>query len=295
MSRKKETQNISMRFQRHGQKWQVKFPPDFPRSNASVSTNGEVCAEVGGDTIRSAVRAIISAIKHPPVVEMHAIPARMVASQWYGGEQGEATLRYVFNELTSIANSEVKMSRKTDTQDVTLSFERLGQNWQVTFPSNFPRSKASLSSDGEFVTLIGGNNVEAAVKAIANRVSSLDQQPFAGIHSNSQWYTGECGEATLKYVFDELKKIADGNVEMSRKTDTQDITLCFYRHGQEWQVKFPSNFPSSNASLAINRSPCAAIGGDNVEDAIRAIIKHITSMDQPPVVMRVKPAICTIT
>lgn len=294
MSRKTETQNISMRFQRHGHQWQVKFPPDFPRSNASVSTNGRVCAEVGGETIRSAVRAIISSITHPPSVGTHDIPACTAAEQWYGGEQGEATLRYVLNELKSIADNGVKMSRKIDTQDVTLSFERLGQHWQVTFPSNFPRSEASLSRNGDFCAMVGGNDVETAVGAIVNRVSTMDQQ-FTGIHGNPhQWYAGEYGEATLKHVFDELNKIADGNVDMSRKTYTKDITLCFYRQGQEWQVKFPPDFPSSNAGLSINRNLCATIGGDNVEDAVRAIIKHITSMDQLLGVMRMKP-ICSIT
>ncbi|KAL9971587.1 hypothetical protein ACROYT_G017767 [Oculina patagonica] len=295
MSRKTENQNISMCFQRHGQQWQVKFPPDFPRSNASVSTNGRVCAEVGGKTIRSAVRAIISAIKHPPAVGAHAIPAQIDADQWYGGEQGEETLRYVLNELKSTADNEVKMSRKKDTQDVTLSFERLGQHWQVKFPSNFPRSEASLSRNGHVCGMVGGNDVETAVRAIVNRVSTMDQ-PLAGIHDNpDQWYAGEYGEASLKHVFDELKKIADGNVDMSRKTDTKDITLCFYRQGQEWQVKFPPDFPSSNAALSINRNLCATIGGDDVEDAIRAIIRHITSMDQPPAASRRIKPLCSIS
>ena len=108
MSRKKESQDLSMSFQRHGQQWQVDFPPDFPRSTVSVFTNGEVCAVAGGDTVRSAVRAIISKIKNTPAVGIHGNSA----GQWYGGQQGEATLKYVYNELANIADSEVKMSRK---------------------------------------------------------------------------------------------------------------------------------------------------------------------------------------
>ena len=292
MSRKTETQNLSMSFQRHGQQWQIKFPPDFPRSNASVFTDKQAFAEVGGDTIRSAVRAIISAITHPPAVGAHYVPVGMTANQWYAGEQGEVILRYVFNELTNIADSGVKMSRKTDSQDVTLSFERHGQHWKITFPSNFPRTDASLSKNGEFCTMVGDNTVETAMREIIDRISSLDQRPITGIHANPQWYKGEYGETALKYVFSELEKIADRHVEMSRKTDTQDITLCFYRQGQEWQVKFPSNFPSSNASLFINRKLSATIGGDSVDSAVRGIVNHITSMAQPQVAIPLK--LCTI-
>lgn len=298
MSRKKETQNLSMSFQRNGQQWQVSFPADFPSTNASVFTNGEVYAVAGGDTVRSAVRAIISKIKHTPAVGIHGNSA----DQWYGGEQGEAILRYVFNELTNIADSEVKMSRKTDTQDLTLSLERSGHHWQVKFPSNFPRSDASLFINREFIAVVGGDTVETAVRAIIHRISSLDpsfinrgnptcQQPAV------QWYAGENGEATLKYVFNELSKIAHGNVQMSRRTDTQDITMCFCRQGQEWQVTFPSNFPSSEASLSINKRVCTTIGGDNVEHAVCATINYITSTDQPPrpvFVRRMQP-VCSIT
>lgn len=295
MSRKKENQNLSMSFQRHGQQWQVHFPPNFPRSNASVFTNGEVCAVAGGDTVRSAVRAIISKIKHIPTVEIHGNPV----NQWYGGEQGEATLKYVYNELANIADSEVKMSRKKDTQDLTLSFERLGQHWQVTFPSNFPSSDAGLFINREFNAMIGGDTLETAVRAIIHRISSLDgnrgnhtcQQPAV------QWYSGENGEATLKYVFNELSKIAHGDVQMSRRVDTQDITMCFCRQGTEWQVIFPSNFPSSEASLSLNKQVRTTIGGDDVEHAVCAIRNYITSLDQTPGLVfmrRIQPG-CSIS
>ena len=62
------------------------------------------------------------------------------------------------------------------------------------------------------------------------------------------WYFGAEGEAALKYVFDELTKIADGKANMSRNTNTQDISISFRCRGQEWIVKFPSNFPGSKAS-----------------------------------------------
>ncbi|KAJ7383731.1 hypothetical protein OS493_026262 [Desmophyllum pertusum] len=295
MSRKTDTQNLSMSFQRHGQQWQVKFPSNFPRSDASLCTNGEVWEMVGGDTVRIAVRAIISAINQPAAGAggIHGgNPARMAAAghaQWYGGEYGEATLKYVVNELTKIADSEVKMSRKTDTQDVTLSFNRRRRSWKVKFPSNFPRSNASLSTNGEFYAMVGGDTVETAVSAITNRISSLDQ-PLAAV----QWYSGEYGEATLKYVFSELRKIAVGDVNMSRKTDTQDITLCFRRQGREWQVKFPSNFPRSTVILSANGEVCAIAGGDTVEHVVNEIINHITSMDHPPVVRSSRMKLCNI-
>ena len=299
MSRKKETQNLSMSFQRHGQLWQVSFPADFPSSNASLFTNGEVCAVAGGDTVRSAVRAMISRIKQTPAVGIHG----STEDQWYGGEQGEAILKYVVDELTNIANSEVKMSRKTDTQDLTLSFKRFRQHWQVKFPSNFPRSDASLFINREFNAMVGGDTVETAVRAIINGISSLD--PSFSITRNNpthphpavQWYAGENGEATLKYVFNELSKIAHDDVQMSRRTDTQDITMCFFRQGREWQVTFPSNFPSSEASLSINKQVCATIGGDNVENAVCATINYITSRDQRPrpAFMRRMQPVCSIT
>ena len=296
MSRKKETQNLSMRFQRHGQQWQVSFPPDFPRSNASVFTNGEACAVAGGDTVRSAVRAIISKIKHIPAVGIHC----NLVDQWYGGEQGEANLKYIYNELTSIADSEVKMSRKTDTKDLTLSFERLGQHWQVTFPSNFPSSDAGLFINREFNAMVGGDTVETAVRAIIHRISSLDGNrgiPATCQQPASQWYSGDTGEATLKYVFNELSKIAHGDVQISRRTDTQDITMCFCRQGQEWEVMFPSNFPSSQASLSLNKQVRTTIGGDDVEHAVCTTINYITSLDQTPRLVfmpRMQPG-CSIT
>ena len=295
MSRKKESQNLSMSFQRHGQQWQVSFPPDFPRSNPSVFTNGEVSAVAGGDTVRSAVSAIISKIKHTPAVGIHGNPA----NQWYGGQQGETNLKYVYNELANIADSEVKMSRKTDTKDLTLSFERLGQHWQVTFPSNFPSSNVGLFINRELIAKVGGDTVETAVRAIMHRISSLD-----GNHGNRksqkpavQWYSGENGEATLKYVFNELSKLAHGDMQMSRRIDTQDITMCFCRQGKEWQVIFPSNFPSSGASLSLNKQVRTTIGGDNAEHAVCAIINYITSLDQTPrlVVMRRMQPGCSIT
>lgn len=295
MSRRKETQNLSMSFQRHGQQWQVSFPSDFPRSNASVFSNGDFCAVVGGDSVRTAVRAIISKINHSPAVGTHGNPT----NQWYGGEQGETILKYVFNELINISDSEVKMSRKKDTQDVSMKFERFGQHWKVKFPSNFPRSDASLFINREFDSMVGGDTVEAAVRAIIHRISSLYQS--SGGHPtcppDAQWYEGEKGEATLKFVFSELTKIAHGDVQMSRRTDNQDITMCFCRQGQEWQVTFPSNFPSSEATLSINRRVNSTIGGNNVEDAVCAIVHHITSLDQnlQLLVMGGIQQVCSIT
>ena len=160
------------------------------------------------------------------------------------------------------------MHRKTDTQDVTLKFERQGQAWQVKFPFNFPRSPATLVKNEEELRTVGGNTIETATGAIIN-------------HIIGQWYATDEGEDDLRYVFDELKQIADDDVEMSRNTDTQDITLSLERHGNQWQVKFPSDFPSSNAKLTFKGDVYAAVGGDSLEAAVSAIKNRISSVDNP--------------
>ncbi|KAJ7383729.1 hypothetical protein OS493_026260 [Desmophyllum pertusum] len=283
MSRKTDThvdQDVTLSFKRHGQEWHVTFLYNFPRSNASLmTTSGGDCISIGGDTIETAVRAIINRISSP---DMRGNAAPKMAIQWYLGEEGESALKYIFDELRRIADGEVKMSRKTDTQDLTLSFEHEENEWQVKFPSNFPRSNASLSTNGEIYAMVGGDTMETAVNAIINSISSSARQPHAQMGDNPahmaavQWYAGEEGEADLKYIVDELESIADGEVKMSRKTDTQDLTLRFQCQGQGWEVKFPSNFPRSNASLSINGEIRAMIGGDTVENAVSAMVNRIS-------------------
>ena len=283
MNRKTDTQDVTLSFEYHGQHWQVTFPFNFPRSNASLTSSGGDRTVIGGETVEAAVNAIINCITSvQPQAPVHGNPARIAADQWYAGKLGEAALKYVFDKFANIADSEVKMSRKTDTEDVTLSFEYLGHEWQVAFPYNFPSSNARLTTSGEVYTRIGGDTLEIAVRAMINHISSQDQPP-ADMRENAasrmavhdQWYVGEEGEATLKSIFDKLTSIADSEVKMSRKTDTQDLTLSFRHEGQDWQVQFPSNFPRTNASLLTDGEIRVMVGGDTVKTAVNAIINHI--------------------
>ncbi|XP_078371471.1 uncharacterized protein LOC144655131 [Oculina patagonica] len=103
-----------------------------------------------------------------------------------------------------------------------------------------------------------------------------------------QWYAGTQGEKALEYVFDKFTNIADSGVEMSRETDTQDITLNFKYQGQHLQVNFPYNFPRSS-SLITSGGDRIVIGGDTTETAVSAIINSISSV-KPQAHLRSNPA-----
>ena len=65
-----------------------------------------------------------------------------------------------------------------------------------------------------------------------------------------QWYSNEKeGNANLQFVIKELKRIAEGELDISRDTITHDLTVMFtdnyYR--RSWKVKFPSRFPIDGA------------------------------------------------
>jgi len=291
MSRTKDIHDVTLSLERQGQTWKVKFPSSFPKSKASLIKDGEEQGKVGGVNVKIAVRSIVSRISSAkdPALDMFGPSARKDATQWYVGDQGEAALKYVFDEITKIADGEVKMSRTTDTQDVNLSFERQGQTWQVKFPYNFPRSFASLIRNGGDSGKIGGGTVETATSAITDHIAGkkcIGNEDEANVFGQParrtpvQWYAGEHGEAALKYVFDALRQISDHDVRMSRKLDTQDVTMIFKRHGQEWQVDFPSNFPSSGARLTLNEDVYAKVGCDTLETAVSAIKNRISSVDQ---------------
>ena len=286
MSRQKGTHDVTLSFTRDGHHWEIRFPPDFPRSEVNLS-NGELSKIVSGDNINTAVQAMISAIieEQTTWADRNLVPvARINAEQWYAGDQGEAALRFVSQELRNITDSELRISREKDTHDVTLTLECKGQHWEIRFPSNFPKSNASLFKSGDFYAMAGGDQLETAVREITNRIKFFDQ-PFPEMCGNStsvtteQWYTGDSGEAALRYVFDALRKIADGEVKMRRSTDTRDITLSLRRRGRECTIIFPYNFPKSNASVSTNREDYIMIGGNNVENAVSALINHITSVD----------------
>ncbi len=103
-----------------------------------------------------------------------------------------------------------------------------------------------------------------------------------------QWYAGTQGEKALEYVFDKFTNIADSGVEMSRETDTQDITLNFKYQGQHLQVNFPYNFPISS-SFITSGGDRIVIGGDTTETAVSAIINSISSV-KPQAHLRSNPA-----
>jgi len=289
MCRTKDTHDVTLNFEHQGQTWKVKFPSSFPKSKASLIKDGEEQGKIGGVNVKIAVRSIVSRISSAkePALDMFLQPAHKNSTQWYVGDQGEAALKYVFDEITKIADGEVKMSRQTGTQDVNLSFECQGQTWQVKFPSNFPRSFASLIRNGKNSGNIGGDTVETATSAITDHIAGkcIGNDGGANVFGQParrtpvQWYAGEHGEAALKYVFDALRQISDYDVQMSRKLDTQDVTMSFKRHGQQWQVDFPSNFPSSGARLTFNGDVYAKVGGDTLETAVSAIKNRISSVD----------------
>ena len=289
MTRKTDTQDITLSFERQGKAWKVKFPAEFPRSKARLLKEREEYGKIGGDNMNIAVDAIIRRIlsAKDPAADMFAKSPQNAAIQWYAGDEGEAALKYVYNELKKIADGEMKMRRNIDSQDVKLILYNQEQKWQVTFPPNFPRSHATLDRNGEECGKVGGESVETATSAIINHIAGLrcadneDKVDMFGPPAGAQWYAGDQGEASLKYVFQQLAQIADGDVRMSRNTNTQDITLSFERHGQQWQVKLPSNFPSFNARLIFNGDVCAEVGGNTLETAVSAIKNRISSVDQP--------------
>ena len=284
MSCRTDTQDVTLSFEAYVPLLHVTFPHNFPRSNASLTTSGENCTIIGGDTVETAVDAILNRISSvQPRGQMSGNLARVAADQWYAGEQGQAALKFVMDKFTNIADSSrVNMTRATDTQNVTLTFERHGQEWQVAFPKHFQaRSSANLTCLREFNTRIGGDTVEIAVTSMIHCISSLHQPSPRGngapqVAAHDQWYVGEKGEAALKYIFDELRSIAESEVRMTRKIDTQDLTLNLHYEGQDWQVEFPSNFPRSYVTLSTNEEH-VIVSGNTVKTAVSAIIAHIRS------------------
>ena len=72
--------------------------------------------------------------------------------------------------------------------------------------------------------------------------------------TEGQWYSGKEGIEKLQKVVEDLKRIAEGNVDMSRDTKTQDISLTFKdkHRGNNWEIRFPSMFPTLGALLILN-------------------------------------------
>jgi len=64
------------------------------------------------------------------------------------------------------------------------------------------------------------------------------------ITTDTQWYSDDEGNKKLQSVLEGVKEIAVGNVDMSRDTRSQDISLSFvdkYRR-TKWEIRFPANF-----------------------------------------------------
>ena len=74
------------------------------------------------------------------------------------------------------------------------------------------------------------------------------------ITTNVQWYSGDKGNKILQKVVEDIKEIAQGNVDMSRDKNTQDISLLFTdnRRGKKWEIRFPARFPGVGALLIEN-------------------------------------------
>lgn len=160
MSREKSTKDLSLRFERHGRSWQVKFPARFPSSQATVVKNGEEEVAIGGNTMEASIREIVSHIVR--------------ASQWYASSKGKAALKYVFHELTQMADSGVEIIRDIGTQDITFIFVRHGRMWRVQFSCYFPESYAKVTYEEDVYASVAGETLETAVREIKQRISTSD-------------------------------------------------------------------------------------------------------------------------
>lgn len=84
----------------------------------------------------------------------------------------------------------------------------------------------------------------------ASRGTQFQEAVTTGV----QWYSGEDGNKKLKRVFKDIEEIAHGNVNMSRDTVTENISLSFTDslRRSKWEIKFPSTFPARGALLIEN-------------------------------------------
>ena len=119
----------------------------------------------------------------------------------------------------------------------------------------------------------------------AGRYAPSSQTQEVRIFSH-QWYSNE---KDLQVVVKELKRIADGELDISRDTINHDLTVMFTDdlYGRLWTVKFPPGFPMDGAKVSYKtRSSC---GSDypslrdpkqpsvrDVRQAMERIVRHIT-------------------
>ncbi|XP_020604644.1 uncharacterized protein LOC110043523 [Orbicella faveolata] len=102
------------------------------------------------------------------------------------------------------------------------------------------------------------------------------------ITADVQWYSGEEGNKKLQKVVQDIKEIALGNVDMSRDTKTQDISLSFTasRRAKKWEIRFPSKFPGVGALLIENpgtrqEKEQRQATSDTVSKAVKNMISRI--------------------
>ena len=105
--------------------------------------------------------------------------------------------------------------------------------------------------------------------------------------SSQQWYSNE---KDLQVVVKELKRIAAGELDISRDTIDHDLTVMFTDdcHGRLWTVKFPSGFPMDGAEVSYKtRGSCGSDHDPSLRDrkepsfrdvrqAMERIVRHIT-------------------
>ena len=112
----------------------------------------------------------------------------------------------------------------------------------------------------------------------ASRAAQFQEARTTG----GQWYSGEEGNKKLKRVFKDIEEIALGNVNMSRDTVTQDISLSFTDNlrRSKWEIKFPSSFPARGALLIENPGTSEEKRqwqrkSDKASDAVKYVISCI--------------------
>jgi len=74
------------------------------------------------------------------------------------------------------------------------------------------------------------------------------------VTTHTQWYSGDEGNTKLQSVLKDLMEIVLGNVDMSRDTRSQDISLSFVDRFRrtKWEIMFPAKFPVVGALLIQN-------------------------------------------
>ena len=113
--------------------------------------------------------------RQPQVQDVHTS-----SIQWYANESGEEKLKQVFLKMKDMAvRDQVEMSRDTYTHDMSMSFidKYHNRNWEVKFPTYFPRGGAFVTNKSQVLThapypyrISGSESVEKVVEDIKRYV-----------------------------------------------------------------------------------------------------------------------------